>query len=377
MQPTASKTSLLLECSYPFGPEVESSIPAAEPTQAMRYGSAFHEAMAQILTDKDSVSFDRLATKWGVNGDLDVSELAGHVQQAASHLAHWLAGDNPFKINFTENVEFQIEASYAVRAGRRVTLDEASHTYEGLDSTDIGGTVDLAILHKPTNTCLVLDYKTGKSEDFSRPETNKQLLTLALPFAFNGWNIIVGILHTPRFGLPAMYAERIARTNLFDHALKLSTALDKRGDGSMRPGAWCSRCPALSACPTNSGRLLDEAGTLVEKAALVGSELALVNSGEIISREEKLGRLHLLLTRFRELDKRAIDEIKAAMTADANLVPFRPDGKQLMLKEKTSESLSKSSILRALGKEEGEKMVAKLRELGCIETVARTELHAK
>ena len=47
IQPTASRTDLLLECQYAFGKDVEVYDPPGEPA---RYGSAFHFVLADLLT---------------------------------------------------------------------------------------------------------------------------------------------------------------------------------------------------------------------------------------------------------------------------------------------------------------------------------------
>ena len=59
-----------------------------------------------------------------------------------------------------------------------------------------------------------------------------------------------------------------------------------------------------------------------------------------------------------------------------NEVAVRPDGKLLIIRQKTQENLSKASIIRALGKVQGEKLIQELRENGVIETSEREELHA-
>lgn len=371
MQPTASRADLLLQCTFPFSPDRVRE--HEEPGEAALYGIKWHAAMAELLRPGMGFGAESLS---GLE-----RELQQHVSSALSKLSKWLAANNWVK-RCRRYVE--VSLAYCPRTATARSCEPPSveeHIYPDLRADEIGGTADLIVVpNDKTRPLLVLDHKTGVWGDFSRPERLPQLQVLAMAamLRYGRTSAIMAVLHTPRDGLPIIYESEEHGFDYLGQHSKLRLQMARIGDGSLRPGPHCDRCPVRSQCPAKSADLLNEAGALVEKATLVGSELVLVsNTNGAITREEKIGRLHLLISRFRELDEAARREMKSALENEPGLEPVRPDGKTLVLKTRQVERLSKSSILKALGKVEGEKMLAKLRKLGALETKEEVVLWAE
>lgn len=370
MQPTASKTTLLLNCARPFEQDVE--VEKDEPGEAAEYGTIWHATMHWLLFSPHPANLLK-AAKTVTDGIERFPEVRASVMAAEKLLRAWLAGDNPWKEKFTIVSGEQPRAMQFYPGGRRArrtTLALDTHTYdlrpkdEGMgETTEIGGTEDLVV--KSKNRRVVIDYKTGDYGAFDNPAALDQMLTLALMTRSTG----AAILHAPRGLPPIIYADDIPPESLRQHSKQLRQALQRAGDGSMRPGKWCERCPAKVSCPAQDARLIRSATTLVKQVSALSTATPLERTAE------DLGHFHLMLTELQRLAGRARDEIR--MRVEAGEVIERPDGKTLVLIEKQYERLSKSSILEALGKEKGEKLLAQLREWGCLTTESRREMHAK
>src|SRR5205814_7122126 len=93
IQPTASKSDLLLACQRPFAVDA----PPRESTEPMNYGSAFHEGMHErskiLLKGPATINLDvdAIAAKWGVK---EAPALATHIDLAWSALIRWIGGEN-------------------------------------------------------------------------------------------------------------------------------------------------------------------------------------------------------------------------------------------------------------------------------------------
>ena len=96
IQPSASRTALLLACPRPFDEEVEEGPDL--PGEPARYGSAFHAVLAECLRGKHKMPFEKSA---GYAREIDKAvaaydvkaathELAGHVKSSAGVLRNWL-----------------------------------------------------------------------------------------------------------------------------------------------------------------------------------------------------------------------------------------------------------------------------------------------
>lgn len=373
LQPTASRAELLLECPWPFNP---ARVAESESTEASRYGVAFHLGMAWCLQggrldEDDAPVFDE--------------PLKQHLAAAHNCLNSWLSRNK-----WVKRCERHVEKSYALDlrepwpplARYCQPPREEDHVYPDLEDFEVGGTADLVIVPKdPERAILVLDHKTGTWGDFSRPERLVQLQVLGLAACafYERSRFVPAVLHSPKDAVPVVYSGPEEYKDLSGSFWRdLGRQIELSKQGYLRVNKLCGRCPVRAQCPAKSAELLQEAGALVEKATLVGSELVLVsNTNGQLSREEKIGRLHLLMSRFRELDERAVAEMKSALEDDPSLEPIRPDGKTLSLKTRTVERVSKFSILKALGPEKGEELLQQLREAGALVNNEEVILWAK
>jgi hypothetical protein len=375
MQPSASKTTLLLNCQYPFDPNLE--LPPDEGGAAARYGSAFHEVIAKLGFDltKRPANYaeliDEACARWRLK---DKQELAGHVWGSFVVLRKWMGGKNPWGADFTKG-RLEKEKAYAINPAnysvRSVELDLDTHTYEGLSSEELGATGDIVGLDA-NPAPIIEDHKTGSYENFSSPALNDQLKTLALiSYLKAAGPVVVAVLHADRRGLPMMYADEIDISSLERHRFHLTEALKRVGDGGLRPGPWCKYCRARPVCPTQYASIVPSAIAIVEASGgLVGAPETAVTTAE------QVGRFHQLRAEMRRLLEQGDAEVKAFVKDNPELVVTRPDGKHLEFVPREVERLSKKSVVDALGKVAGEKMLSKLRELGCVPKVVEEQLWA-
>jgi hypothetical protein len=404
LQASMSQSALLLECSFAFGKEIERG-PSSEPA---RYGSAFHSLLASRLTEavwKAGVvkhppgtkaprqpSVQTVAKRWGL--PLANAELKEHVAATQTVLARWLV-KNEFRIDFDAVRKaglFLIEHAVALRpgvSGRSLSPHDENHRYHGLELGEQPGTLDLAIIPNKRVMrklpILVLDHKTGE-EDFSRPLDKPQLLSLAAGVMrwVGSTHAIVGAVHARRRGLPKVYAEQVKLSELKQYEGRIAIALSRIGDGSMRPGPWCPRCPARSVCPAQDAELLARAGDVLtgltaaggalSNGGLVSTDLA-VRADNVMSVEKKLGLLYSVVKKSEVLARRARAEIKNAIVASGgSLLPETPDNEYLVVREYEKENLSKTSIVKAYGELAGKRMLEKLRSDGAIKKSVVQEL---
>jgi hypothetical protein len=397
MDPSASWSWLLLECSFPFGKALDRAL-SGEPA---RYGSAFHSLTHKRLeahfarTDNPRVRkfVPRAATvaaEWGK--DIKPEELDGHVDQGLATLTSWLT-KNPFGVNFEqarrEGGTLLMESAVALtplKAGRSIDRHDESHEYHGLKKGEIPGTLDLGLApaRRKAKLLPVLseDHKTGDSEDFSHPTDKAQLLVLAA--AMMRWTgvpeAVVAVLHAPRRRQPVIYAEKVKLHELKRFEGRLQEALARVGDGSMRPGPWCVRCPAQSICPARDADLLGRGGDLLtgltaaggalSKGGLTANDVSIAkvspeSSG--LTREQQLGILYDITRKAERMAERIRDELKKEILAGGGgLLPVTPNGEYLVVREYEKESVSKSSIQLAFGKVAGERELTRLRDAGAM-----------
>lgn len=362
LQVTASKVGLLLECSRPFASETK--VEREEVGEAAKYGSALHEVL--YLGRKADV--DAIAAKWGV--EEHATELHAHAVRVLAFLRKWMGGDNPYGLTFhTVSKETHRAARWYPgtwpKDGWRiksapVAFDEETHTYQLGNEWEFGGTEDIVLVSEGEDMVVVVDYKSGDWGDFHTPSGLPQMLTLAEMVGASH----VAILHAPRMAPPTMYVEEVTDDIREAFGAKMRAALGRIGDGSLRPGAWCNRCPARESCPAKDGELLVRASSMIARAV----------KSEELQRPVDKGAFHLFLQELDRLAKRGREELRNAVRAGE--VIARPDGKVLVMRMKEVEGLSKASIIRALGKERGGMLIAELRALGCVTTETREELHA-
>jgi hypothetical protein len=370
-QITASRSALLLQCARPFDPKVD-WLRDDTPSEGAQYGRAFHTAMAG--------AFAKVPTELR-------EEVLSHAKTALRELYRWLRS-NPFR-NFMGDVH-TVEGSYAlnVAAPRMPSAvaftarecrgpREEDHLYPDLAPQEIGGTYDRRAIGDRGLPLLILDHKTGDQErDVAFPDRKPQLLTLGLAgvIAEGSPGVVLAVLHAPRRGVPAVYAEHVPREDLFAHGRRMRRAQRRIGDGSMRPGPECKYCPARVGCPARDAALLEDATGLL----LAGQQrsLQVVDGAGELSRAQKLGQLYDISRQSEALAARAQEEIKDAMLRDSDLHPETGRG-VLTLEERSYESLGKSTVLRAYGKLEGERVLKKLRKDGAIEKHTGTKFRVR
>jgi PD-(D/E)XK nuclease superfamily len=387
LQVSASKSELLLQCGRPFEEGVETH---DEPSEAAAYGSAFHALMEAKTTRREFLlpAAKRLEVEWELPNVAD--ELADHVIAAKKLLRRWLGGENPWKTVFDAKRALR-EAAFAINPHnltvRRIDGPDANHVYHGLYRGEIPGTVDLLIFPGGKGfgpTSLLMDYKTGRDPfDFlTIPEDVTQLRTLGLipwlnPPPLCREEVILSILHAPRGQPPAIYADLVPSETLSQHAEKLAAAHSRAGDGSLRAGPCCRLCAARHDCITQTGAFLREAGEMIAVGSSSESLLAeAVADPHAIATADDVGRLHLFVKRFEKLAASASGLMKEWVVNHPNDIVVRPDGRVLIIKERSYEGLSKASIIRALGKTKGESLIESLRAQGVVEQGERLELHA-
>jgi hypothetical protein len=396
LQPSASKTGVFLLCQRPFDPGTQAE--PDEPGEPALYGSAFHQIIGACLrtgwrgtkkaplesTAEYARTVDRAAKRYDMKDAR--AELAGHVKGSVKVLRNWLVRE---KLEVSE-----IERAYGIRPtadgtwkARLIKPHNENHVYD-VAPDEMPGTVDLIATNENRKRTVVMDHKTGLFEDwfgnddsvkFARPTTVAQLRTLGLVgSALHGE---VSIFHADRRGLPMVYSEPYEVSEQQQHAKELHGAFSRVGKGFLRPGEYCKRCPARAGCPASAAHLLVEsAAVLVEAANKVSLEPIDPNAFCVLPVdpppagmiEARAGALYDMLKRFRELEKAAVTELKRLVRAGA-VIETR-EGKVLAIQTQTYETLSKKSVIEALGKVAGEKELARLRKKGAIREATREML---
>jgi hypothetical protein len=379
LNPTASKTDLLFACTYPWGRKVKRE-PVGERT---RFGSAFHEVMEFALSDKPNRARDvnvlanAVALKW----DIDPTELHERTIEAFDAVWPWLSGANMWNLNFIKaGIQTEVAIAYNPSTDESRLLPDGpgmNHDYPGRKPGEIPGTSDVVSIlvddkirrgwNKDLsgfnhNTLLVLDHKSGwnVAADWQpqTPAESGQLRTLALGLArlHKAHQVIVAFFHVPRGGTPTIYADMLTSGDLEAHRKALKSALGNVGTDWLRAGPWCAHCPAFTICPTQTT-------TLVE----------LKRSGGPLT-AERVGAIHQAAAAYDDIRDRLREEIRAWVSRFGPGI--RPDGQLVDLVERTKTSLSQASVIRAMGPLAGGKMLAKLKEVGAVETKTGMELRA-
>ena len=383
VQPSASRTELLLACPRPF--EEDTKADDDLPGEAARYGSAFHQVIAACLhsgskgkkplerTARYAKEVDRAVDAFDVKDAR--SELAGHVKGSVKVLRNWLERE---KLHVAE-----IEVAYAVRpqrggkwAVRSIPPFDADHRYK-VDADEVPCTIDLVVRSSNRRRVVVIDHKTGAWGDpgeFALPARIPQMRTLGLVPQGKG-EVELGVFHADRLGLPAMYAEPYERAEQKRHVVALHAALARIGHGFLRPGDQCKNCKAKTTCPAKAAELLGEGtAVLVEstnKLAIepVDPQGLLIPPEDGLTVEERAGVIYDLLKRFRKVEKAASEEIKRLVRSGA-VIETR-EGKVLAIQRQRYETVSKKSILAAFGEAKGDKELRRLRAAGALHETTR------
>lgn len=364
VQPTMSKTDRLLSCSFPWGKTVIAEEDVGQPA---RFGSAFHELMAMTKTPSRK-AIERIAAKWSIESDVDANELEARFLAAKPVLDKWLSGDNAWKIDFrkwrTER-EVGLAYNYTDDTARRIRPpDEKTHIYYDAYDHEFPGAADLfaqmiAFARAKDSTILILDHKSGFL--IPQPCESGQLKSLALAACrlTGAKRAIIGFPHAPGDSTPVVLADELSANELDTHRDALRSAFGRIGDQSLKPGDHCKYCPAMSVCPAHTSAL----------AEMRGSSSALATPEDVGAAHQKLTQIRSL---FKQYDAMIAAELRAYVRKHGACP--RPDGAVVDLIERSYESLSKASIIRALGPLEGGRMIQKLTKLGCVEENKRVEL---
>jgi hypothetical protein len=372
LQVSASNTDLLLNCQRPFDPAVE--LDEREATLEMSYGSAFAEIMAmrRKLKLPTPSEYEEILSHRQIKGE-DYDRLIGHTTRAWDAWKSWAAGRNPLGIKLKiVRIETPMATHLDVSgAGKCLTetretkLNLETHTYD-LDEGEIGGTPDVCLKSADGKIRIVSDDKTGQDRalNYNSPSTMGQLRTLALMTDATH----VAVFHSPKGGsTDDIFLDPIGPKELAKHHADLRLAMSRIGDGSLRPGKWCSYCPARGSCPANYGEMV----TATTKSVSAMTKLNLGSLSETVDR----GVFTHTWRNLEKMAKIARDLIKEEVRAGA--VYDEPDGRTLQLVEVKRESLSMTSLREALGKKAGDEEIERLRKLGAIKEVCYEELRAK
>jgi hypothetical protein len=362
VQPTMSKTDRLLACAFPWGREVAAEEDVGQPA---RFGSAFHELMA-MRKSPSRRTIAKIAAKWTRDGDVDRNELEARFLAAKPVLDGWLAGENPWNIDFRRwAVEHEIGLAYNYEndTARRIALPDEHHIYNDARPNELPGAADIFAQERHivriSSTILILDHKSGFT--VPQPCESGQLKSLALAACrlTGAKRAIIGFPHAPSDSSPIILADELIGDELDAHRDALRDAFARIGDGSLKPGEHCKWCPALPICPAHTSALAEMRG-----------------DSSVLATAEDVGRAHQRLTQLRSQFKQYDALITAELRAwvRKNGAAPRPDGGTVDLVERSYESLSKSSIVRALGPIRGGREIRRLEKLGCVEESKRVEL---
>lgn len=385
LQPSASKTGLLLACQRPFDPAL--ALEADPPEEPARYGSAFHVVIADVLTGKlpdkgprYDKAIDKAAHRWGVRPAAE--ELAAHVRSSSRYLLKFFA-EGGWNLK-----TLKVETSYAIpvaddKPARRIEApSEEEHRYAGLREGEIAATLDVEITSKDSKHVMLGDHKTGylaedhySGESFALPATLPQMKTIGLVTRSTKTKkrktTTLAIFHFDRAGLPDIHFDRYEEVDAQEHRRRLAIALLRVGDGSLRPGPQCNVCPAASSCPARAADIMGAASSALLAAG--AERLQTVNDNfSTLPVGVRAGRLMALTRRLEKVTEMARAEVRRLV--EAGEVVEEPDGTTYELSHEFYETLSKASVIRALGKTAGERALARMRKQGLVEEKERVRL---
>lgn len=358
--PTASKTDLLFACTWPWGRNVQRQ----EAGERARFGSAFHESL-EVMLHGEAANHQATATAWNI----EALELQERVVDAFAVVYPWLQGENQWGIDFTTGLSTEIAVAYDYLADTARQCDPPDEHHEYLDRgpSDIPGTADVvSVVPNPPDgkgpLLLVLDHKSGwnVSADWQAhtPGESGQLRTLALALCrlYDVERAIVAYFHAPAEGHPQVFPDMLLKSDLEAHRKALRFAHVNIGSGWMRPGPWCSHCPAWIDCPTQQSALVD-----LKRGA-----------GALTS--ERIGSMHQAMQLYDQMRDRLREEMRAWIRAHG--IGVRPDGLVVDLVSRKRSNLSQASIMRTYGALKGAKLIDKLKNEGAIEEIDTLELRA-
>ena len=371
LQPSASKTALLLACQRPFAEDVATDTTFA--TEPMRYGSAFHEVEALLLLKVLKKAEGALYTK-AVEDAAKKYDVAPHTRELVEHVRAYHAFLSAWLLRHGWTRVVEVETSYAMNPARlevrKIAEPSAEeHKYADLRVGEVAGTVNLIAEDAEGKRALVLDHKTGFVDaGFSEPARIPQMKTLGLDREPRG---VRSHRTRHRARRPARAPERALR-RVRPARRRSAPKGSRRRAGSYR--RWES--PAERVLSEVSGRadMSCEGSGLLSGANAALATLTTsqgIEPGGHADLPEGIrdGRLYALIRQFRKLDEAATAEIKRKIKAGV-LIEL-PTGETLGIQTQEYETLSKSTIIRALGKLEGERLIVSLRKRGVVEKAKR------
>jgi hypothetical protein len=345
VQGSMSKTDLLLLCQYWASWMITLPKPSAVAPYPLRFGSAHHKTQEIHLESrgKKVPNLPAIAKKY----DVELQRLESYYIRARDFI------DDLIKKNWPRAKLYFVESKLAYDPftdKTRFLSSTKERDYSQRLPNEFPGTGDLVVVPDNEDFFVTFDWKTGNSVYNAQYNGQLASVSLAISRHIKRYKAVVYIVRIDdEFIEP--YPGSLDKELLEAHRKKLMTAISsaRSASPSMRPGAHCHElyCPAISVCPAHAGpmALRDEMHGALEPE-----------------------RKALLFERFKAAEKMLqwMNEwFKEEIRRNG---PFqRENGKWAVLRPDHKEYLSKASIVRALGRVDGEELISQLRERGCID----------
>lgn len=244
---SASKSSLLAHCRYPFREGVEwRDWPITKDSGS---GRALHRCSERRIEEAIPHGADLVgdaAAEFDVKGEIP------RLLRIWAHMERWLVESGVDMMR----AEVKIAADLAARSAREIDLP-GDRNYGELRPSEVPMSIDL-ILMRPDEIPRFRDWKTGHHATGYWP----QIGTNAIGFAWwleakhpEVWArfkaVEGGILHATEEGVDASRVRPFDRFDLAAMADDLAMALDEARVASPKPGDHCTelRCGAFGLCP--------------------------------------------------------------------------------------------------------------------------------
>lgn len=348
VQGSMSKTDLLLQCQYWASPLV--TVPKRDPNAKdpyhLRFGSAYHKTQEihlssrgkkrpniPILSKRFEVEIPRLKDFYERGREFIDDELERLGLSDEEYIVEKKIGYDPY----TDT------ARYLVETGER--------DYSGRKINELPGTGDLAIVPRDRDVVYVWDWKTGSKVYDS--EVNGQLRSLGLGMARivqRSTAIVTIVRIDDDFLEPVPPATLDARSlDLHRDALRRAISQARSANPFLRPGTHCSShyCDYIEMCPAHRDPM---------------------SLGDEMHSLEDRSRLGVLYARYKAAEK-MMEAVGNRFKREIEMNgPFEcEDGSHAVLKDASKRTLSKTSIVRALGKVDGLELYDQLVERGCVD----------